>query len=271
MTYASRLLSHAASLVSRPLLCSVALVRSGHLAATLHGAPLHRRLDGGEYRTLKRRGRQDLFPAPLHIGGVRSVLFARDQLPRALEQGPGDHSADHAQPEAHQPVEQFLHRRLITHTIQAAPSSTATPAATASGTRCWSALRAAFAALPRSCCPAVPALSATLLVTSPVLWVTLLVTSPVLLVTLPVTSPAVAETRSFMRPADSRSCALGSSFAVNASTVCPTCARVCLMSSASSCGSSGMSARAGAGVRGLFTGLLAFPACSFAVIAAPFP
>ena len=64
-------------------------------------------------RALQSRGGKDLSPAPLRIGCLRSLVLACDELPQLLEHGSRQHPAHHAEPEARQPVDQFLHRRQV--------------------------------------------------------------------------------------------------------------------------------------------------------------
>src|ERR1700748_2834108 len=80
---------------------------AGPLARALGGATVDRRLDQAEDRTLQRGGEQDLSPAPVGVGSVGSIVLTEGALPDLLEDGPGEHPAQHADQHSCRLVQHF--------------------------------------------------------------------------------------------------------------------------------------------------------------------
>src|SRR2546423_3498527 len=102
------------------LLALLAGPDAGHLARALGGATVDRRLDQAEDRTLKRGGDQDLAPAPVGVGSLGSVVLLEGDLPDLLEDGPGEHAAQHADQDTHRLIQHFAHRSSTARSLVAA-------------------------------------------------------------------------------------------------------------------------------------------------------
>jgi len=94
------------------LLALVPRPDTGHLAGALGGATVDRRLDQAEDRALHRGGEQDLSPASVGIGSLGSIVFTEGDLLDLLEDGPGEHPAQHADQHSRRLVQHFDHRFL---------------------------------------------------------------------------------------------------------------------------------------------------------------
>src|SRR5215467_5802431 len=82
----------------------------GQGVRAVRGGTVHRSLDRGEDRALQRRGDEDLAPAAGGIGGLRRLVLPGGELPRLLEDRPGQQATEHAGQQAREPEYELVHR-----------------------------------------------------------------------------------------------------------------------------------------------------------------